>query len=130
MDKNLVYQDPVTKALFTFRYRWKGRVIIGGGSGFYDSAIHALYRYSVSENYFYQFTPIRENSPLLTHSKLGSLCLKNWDCIDNDWVYKNIYNSKDIKYFNGDMNATRQIKKNREEMKYLFQYPDFPDDAE
>ena len=128
--KQQVYQDSVTKALFTVKYRWKGLVIISGGDGFYGDALTSLSRHSITESYFSKFIPIDETNPILDKDRHGFPKVKGWDCMGHDWILDNLIKSKDIKSFGGDMNARREYKKNCEETAYLTDYYDeIPEDV-
>ena len=112
-----VYQDPVTKGLFTFKREELNKIIIGGGSGYYNSAITGLLRYAVSKEYFANFIPITKESSILEIdtciSSKGYIALKvkGWDCVKNDYIFQAIHNSKQLEYLE---ETNLLIKANRE----------------
>lgn len=107
----VVYFDPATEGLFTLKRTEGNRVIIGGGCGYYSSAITGLMRYIVCEEYFKTFKPITRESPLLEADKSLSVGthlaqkIKGWDCVRDDYIFHNIYDSSNIKVLDGETNT-------------------------
>lgn len=99
-----VYQDPITEGLFTVKRIERDRVVVGGGCGFYDSAITSLMRYAIPNDYFDRFIPITTDSKMLevdiaiASGYYQPLKVKGWDCISNNHIQCAVYESDDIQY--------------------------------
>jgi len=103
-DKNMqVYYDPKTDILFTVWRTEKDKVIIGGLSEWYESAITGLFRYAISKKYFDSCQLITRDSGLLTDhhfdSGFSTRILKGYGDVHkpSPW-HKNIYNNPEFEY--------------------------------
>lgn len=110
-----VYQDPITRGLFTFKRTEGDKVVIGGGCGFYSSAITGLMRYSVPKEYFNAFIPIGKDSPRLevatsiAFKSYKPLKVKKWDCIKDDYISRAIRNSSQLELLSDETNQLVEV---------------------
>jgi len=130
-DKEMqVYYDPKTDILFTV-WRVEGdKVIIGGLSEWYESAITGLFRYAISKQYFDGCQPITRDFTLLTDyqfdSGFTSKILKGYGDVykPTPW-YKNICGNPEFEY----LPETDELVKANIERNPLLDF-DIPDDYE
>ena len=124
----LVYYDPRTNIMFNIRRREKENVIIGGLSSWYEGALTALWRFSISEDYLSGCQIITRDSPILEIDNHGFHKVKGYDCITQpDPLVRNVFNNPEFVY----LDETDELAKaNRQRLEDEGFFTDIPDDIE